>query len=91
MLRQDDWSLFKNEATVVTLSFYTAAHAEPGTRDNPIDVDRLLEQSPSPHRIPVYLPPQTRSAPVTAPCTMCHRHGHTSTQCIWYGPGICSY
>ena len=72
------------------LSFYTIAHADPGTRDNPIDMDRLLDRSPSPPWIPVYLPPCTRSAPVTAPCMMCHWHGHTSTQCVWYVPGICS-
>ena len=54
------------------LSFYTAAHANLGTRDNPIDVDRLLDRSPSPPRIPVYSPPHMQSAPVTAPCTMCH-------------------
>ena len=28
------------------LSFYTAAHANLGTQDNPIDVDQLLDQSP---------------------------------------------
>ena len=73
------------------LSFYTATHANLGTQDNPIDVDWLLDQSPSPPRIPIYSPPHTQSAPVTAPCMMCHWHGHTSTQCIWYSPGICSY
>ena len=25
------------------------------------------------------------------PCSMCCCHGHTSTQCVWYSPGICSY
>ena len=73
------------------LSFYTPAHDELGTRNNPIDVNWLLDPSPSPPRTLVYSPPQTRSAPVTAPCPMCHRHGHTSTQCVWYGPGVCSY
>ena len=73
------------------LSFYTAAHANLGTRENSIDVDRLLDQSPSPPHIPVYSPPRTQSTPVTTPCMMCHWHGHTLTQCIWYGPGICSY
>ena len=73
------------------LSFYTAAHADLGTRDNHIDVDRLFNQSPSPPRILVYLPPHMQSAPVTAPCTMCRWHRHTSVQCIWYGLGICSY
>ena len=73
------------------LSFYTAAHVEPGTRDNPIDVDQLLDRSPSPPWIPVYSPPCMQSAPVTAPCTMCRWHGHTLTQCVWYGLGICSY
>ena len=73
------------------LSYYTMAHEEPGTRNNPIDVDPLLDPSPSPPCTPVYTPPRTRSAPVTASCPLCHQHGHTSTQCIWYGPGVCSY
>ena len=73
------------------LSFYTPAPNEPGTHNNPIDVNQLLDPSPSPPWIPVYIPPRTRSTPVTAPCPMCHWHGHTSTQCDWYGPGICSY
>ena len=41
------------------LSYYTTAHKEPGTRNNPIDVDRLLDPSPSPPHTPVYTPPQT--------------------------------
>ena len=73
------------------LSFYTPAHNEPGTRNNPINVDWLLNPSPSPPQTPVYTPPRTRSAPVTAPCPMCCWHSHTSTQCVWYSPGICSY
>ena len=73
------------------LSFYTATHADPGTWDNLIDVDQLLDWSPSPPQIPVYSPPCTQSAPITTPCTMCQRHGHTSVQCVWYGSGICSY
>ena len=73
------------------LSYYTTAHEEPGTHNNPIDVDQLLGPPPSPPRTPVYTPPWTRSALVTAPCSLCHRHGHTSIQCIWNGPGICSY
>ena len=73
------------------LSYYTPAPDEPGTHNNPIDVDRLLDPSPSSPRILVYIPPRIRSAPVTAPCPMCRRHGHTSTRCVWYGPGICSY
>ena len=39
------------------LSYYTTAHEEPGTRNNPIDVDRLLDPSPSPPHTPVYTPP----------------------------------
>ena len=41
------------------LSFYTPAHDEPGTHNNPIDVDQLLDPSPSPPRAPVYSPPRT--------------------------------
>ena len=67
------------------LSYYTTTHTDPGTQDNPIDIDQLLDQSPSPPRIPIYSPPHTQSAPVTAPCTMCRRPGHTSVQCVWYG------
>ena len=73
------------------LSYYTTAHEEPGTHNNPIDVDRLLDLSPSPPRTPIYTPPRTRSAPVTAPCSLCRRHGHSSIQCVWNGPGVCSY
>ena len=39
------------------LSFYTPTHDEPGTHNNPINVDRLLDPSPSLPRIPVYIPP----------------------------------
>ena len=73
------------------LSYYTVAHADSGTRENPIDVDQLLDLPPSPPRIPIYSPSHMQSAPVTAPCTMCQRCGHTSIQCVWYGLGICSY
>ena len=73
------------------LSYYTTAHEELGTRHHPIDVDCLLDPSPSPPRTPVYSPPCTHSAPVTAPCSLCKRPGHLSTQCVWNGPGICSY
>ena len=72
------------------LSFYTTRD-EPGMQNNPIDVDSFLNPPPSPPRIPVYTPPRTRSAPITAPCSLCHQHGHTSIQCIWNGPGVCSY
>ena len=82
-----EWSNSNNSL----LSFYTPAHEEPGMRNNPINIDRLLDPSPSPPCTPVYTPPWTWSAPVTTPCPMCHRHGHTSTQCVWYSPGICSY
>ena len=73
------------------LLYYTTAHEELGTRHNPIDVDRLLDPSPSPPRTPIYSPPRTKSAPVTAPCSLCKQHGHSSIQCVWNGPGICSY
>ena len=73
------------------LLYYTAAHEELGMHNNPIDIDRLLDPSPSPPHIPVYTPPWTKSAPVTTPCPMCRRHGHKSMQCVWYGPGIFSY
>ena len=46
----------QNDSNDSLLSFYTAAHAEPGTWNNPINVDRLLDPSPSPPQIPVYLP-----------------------------------
>ena len=73
------------------LSYYTAAHEELGTRNNSINIDQLLDPSPLPPHTPVYTHPRTQSAPVTAPCPMCHRHGHTTTQCVWYGDGVCSY
>ena len=81
----------RSDSNNSVLSYYTTAHEELGTRHNPIDVDRLLDPSPFPPRTPVYSPPRTRSAPVTAPCSLCQRHGHLSIQCIWNGPGICSY
>ena len=73
------------------LSYYTTAHEQLGTRHHPIDVDCLFNPSPSPPRTPVYSPPRTHSAPVTAPCSLCKRHGHSSTQFVWDGLGICSY
>ena len=73
------------------LSYYMTTHEEMGTRHHPIDVDCLLNSSPSPPRTPVYSPPRTHSAPVTAPCSLCKRPGHSSTQCVWNGPGKCSY
>ena len=73
------------------LSYYTTAPEETGTRLQPIDVDRLFPSSPSPPHTPVYSPPRTHSAPVTAPCSLCRRPGHSSTQCVWNGPGQCSY
>ena len=73
------------------LSYYTTAHEEPGTCNNHIDVEWLLDPSPSPPHTPVYTPPWTWSAPVTSPCALCHRHGHTSIQCVWNGPRVCSY
>ena len=73
------------------LSYYTTIPEEMGTRLHPIDVDRLFTSSPSPPRTPVYSPPRTHSAPVTAPCSLCRRAGHSSTQCVWNGPGKCSY
>ena len=72
------------------LSFYTT-HEDQGTWNNPIDVNSFLNPPPSPPRIPVYTPPRVQSAPITAPCSMCQRHGHTPTQCVWYSPRICSY
>ena len=65
------------------LSYYTTAHEEMGTHHHPIDVDRLFNSSPS--------PPRTHSAPVTTPCSLCKRPGHSPTQCVWNGPGQCSY
>ena len=73
------------------LSYYTTAHEEMGTRHHPIDVDRLFNASPSPPCTPVYSPPRTHSAPVTAPCSLCKRPGHSLTQCVWNGLGRCSY
>ena len=73
------------------LSYYMTAHEEPGTHNNPIDIDHLLDPSPSPPRTPIYTLLRTRSAPVTAPCSLCRRHGHSSIQCVWNGPGVCSY
>ena len=80
----------RSDSNESLLSFYTTRD-EPGTRNNPIDVNSFLNPPPSPPRIPVYTPLRIQSAPITAPCSMCQQHGHTPTQCIWYGPRICSY
>ena len=53
------------------LSYYTTVPDDLGTCHNPIDVDRLLDPSPSPPHTPIYSPPRTRSALVTAPCSLC--------------------
>ena len=53
------------------LSYYTTVPDDLGTCHNPIDVDRLLNPSPSPPHTPIYSPPRTRSALVTAPCSLC--------------------
>ena len=90
----DQWTVViqeRSDSDSSHLSYYTTAHEQLGTRHHPIDVDRLLDPSPSPPRTPVYSPPRTHSAPVTAPCSLCKRHGHSLTQCVWDGPGICSY
>ena len=50
------------------LSFYTPAYDEPGTRNNPINIDQLLDPSPLPPHIPVYTPPRTQLAPLLALC-----------------------
>ena len=68
------------------LSYYTTAHEESGTCNHPINVDQLLDPPPSPPRTPIYTPPRTRSVPVTAPCSLCHRHNHMSIQCVWNSP-----
>ena len=53
------------------LSYYMTVPDDLGTCHNPIDVDRLLDPSPSPPHTPIYSPPRTRSALVTAPCSLC--------------------
>ena len=81
----------RSDSDSPSLSYYTMPHDELGTCHNPIDIDHLLDPSPSPPRTPIYSPPRTKSAPVTAPCSLCRRHGHSSIQCVWNGPGLCLY
>ena len=81
----------RSDSDSPSLSYYTTTHDELGTCHNSIDVDCLLDPSPSPPRTPIYSPPRTRSAPVTAPCSLCRLNGHSSIQCVWNGPGICLY
>ena len=58
----EQWTIIiqeRSDSDNSLLSYYTTAHEEPGTRNNPIDVDHLLNPLPSPPRTPIYTPPQT--------------------------------
>ena len=65
------------------LLYYTTAHEELGTRHNPIDVNRLLDPSPSPPQTPIYSPPRTKSAPITTPCSLWELVQRTVHQTVW--------
>ena len=71
------------------ISFYTADTHEPGTIDNPIDVDLIPEPSAIHSSRPIGVR-RTRSAPITMQCTVCNRTGHEAQECIRFGPTICS-
>ena len=71
------------------ISFYTAHSPEPGTIDNPIDIDLIPEQSTIHSSRPIGVR-RTRSAPITMQCTVCNRTGHETQNCIRFGPTICS-
>ena len=71
------------------ISFYTADTHEPGTIDNPIDVD-LIPEPPTIHSSRPIGVRRTRSAPITMQCTVCNRTGHEAQECIRFGPTICS-
>ena len=62
----------------------------PGTQENPINVDKIplqkQQDTPSPTIGILY---QTRSGPSCYTCSRCERSGHTSQECIWFGPIIC--
>ena len=58
------------------LSFYTPTHDEPGTHNNPIDIDQLLDPSPLPPRVPVYSPLEHNPCPSLLPA-LCASHFHS--------------
>ena len=71
------------------VSFYTANTPEPGTINNPIDIDLIPEQ-PTIHSSRPTRVRRTRSAPITMQCMICTRTGHVAHDCIQSGPTICN-
>ena len=87
--------------------FLTANESEPGTQQNPIDVDQLFVQQDTPHPAAGFTR-RTNSNPAfgrTIPihhthsesslnlihCSVCDQYGHRSDRCIQMGALICSY
>ena len=62
----------------------------PGTRENPIDVEKISsrkrQDTPSPTVGILY---RRGSEPSRYTCSRCERTGHTSQHCIWTGPIVC--
>jgi hypothetical protein len=79
-----------NDDESVPASFHTTIDDEPGTQQNPIDVDRVFERIGTPHPT-VGILHRTYSAPILMYCTICARHGHIANDCICRGPIICDY
>ena len=59
-----------------------------GTRNEPIDVDRLPSTPLSLHIAQLH---RTRSTPASGYCDHCRRTGHATTNCVWTGVIICDY
>lgn len=66
---------------------------ETGTRQFPIDVDRIPDAIPSALTLP-YTMRKTRSAPVTlssTKCRVCKKNGHQPSGCVQLGPIVCTH
>jgi hypothetical protein len=72
------------------VSFYAADTSEPGTQENPIDIDLIpaANDTPPPHIERVR---RTRSAPIPMYCNVCMKFGHPSANCVRLGPIVCAY
>ena len=89
------------------ISFYTADTHEPGSQQNPIDIDWFFIRLDIPH-LAINVLWRTRSNPIddwraTHPtnnlesslplsyCRICGLHGHLPDGCLRRGPFICTY
>jgi hypothetical protein len=90
----------------LAVTFYTA-NSEPGSQQNPIDVDRLFVRTDTPHPA-IHILRRTRSNPINdrqttrltsnsesslplSYCKICGLHGHLPDGCLRMGPFVCTY